>query len=494
MMSDSVSFDSDRPQIKVLSQEKIERIHEASLGILSNTGVSVRLPEAVELLASAGCDVIGDMVKIPRRVVEESLNMVPNRITVYDRLRNEAMQLEGRNPHFGTGPTIQYVIDPETGERRDSTMEDIEQAARIVDYLPNLDFCMTMGMSGGVNPQIFRLNPLVTDRFDFAAMLRNTTKPLMFSNWSLAGLQDCYQMALAARDGDEDSLREKPFIMVYCEPTTPLIHDHDPLELALFCAEKSIPVLNISGPVAGGSSPVTLAGSLVLANTELLSALVISQLKNKGAPMVYGGSAGPLDMRTGVCIYSGPECWLNNIAVKDLATFYNLPDFNTAAASDAKVLDLQAGVDYTAGIMQAILAGSNLIHDVGYMESGYTASWEGIVLADEIIDFMKSFLKGIPVDEDTLALDAIKNQGAGGSFIADQHTFDHFRYIWQPKLFDRGNRESWEAAGSNDLGAKLNEKVKEILSTHVPEPLNEAAQNQVASILDGAKAQYPADK
>lgn len=172
--------------------------------------------------------------------------------------------------------------------------------------------------------------------------------------------------------------------------------------------KKFIPLLNISGPVAGGSSPVTLAGSLALSNAELLSALVISQLKNKGAPMVYGGSTGPLDMRTGVNIYSGPECWLNNIAIKELALFYDLPDFNTAGASDAKLLDQQAGVDYMAGIMQAMLAGSNLIHDVGYIESGYTASWEGIVMGDEIIDFMKSFLKGIPVDEETLALEAIK--------------------------------------------------------------------------------------
>ena len=210
--------------------------------------------------------------------------------------------------------------------------------------------------------------------------------------------------------------------------------------------------------------------------------------------MIYGGSTGPLDMRTGVSIYSGPECWLNNIAVKELANFYNLPDFNTAAASDAKVLDQQAGIDYMAGIMQAALAGSNLIHDVGYLESGYTASWEGIVMADEIIDFMKSFLRGIPVDESTLALGAINNQGAGGSFIADQHTFDHFRYIWQPKLFDRGNRETWEAEGSKNLGAKLTEKVRDILDTHEPVALSESAREQVVSILDRAQERYPAQE
>lgn len=125
---------------------------------------------------------------------------------------------------------------------------------------------------------------------------------------------------------------------------------------------------------------------------------------------------------------SWPAGYTQTESFKELALFYNLPDFNTAGASDAKLLDQQAGVDYMAGIMQAMLAGSNLIHDIGYIESGYTASWEGIVMGDEIIDFMKSFLKGIPVDEETLAMEAIKEQGAGGSFIAHQHTLDHFRY------------------------------------------------------------------
>lgn len=483
----------DRPQISVLSPDKIEQVHEATLELLRRTGVSVRLPEAVELLAAAGCDVTDpDIVKIPRRLIEECLDMAPSSITVYDRLGQEAMQLEDQNVHFGTGPTIQYVIDVETGKRRDSTMADIEKAARIVDYLPNLDYAMTMGMSGGITPQKHGLNPVVSDRFDFAAMLLNTTKPLMFSNWSIEGLADCYEMAVAARGGDEQNLQEKPFLMIYCEPTTPLILDRDPLNIALFGAEKSIPVLNISGPLAGGSAPVTLAGCLVLSNAELLSGLVISQLKKKGAPVVYGGSTGPLDMRTGIGIYTGPETWLIHMAIKELANFYKLPDFNTAGASDSKILDQQAAIDYTASIMQAILVGSNLIHDIGYMESGYTASWEAIVMADEIIDFLKSFLKGIPVNEETIALDMICKQGPGGNFMAESHTFDHFRSVWQPRLFDRSNHASWTKKGAKDLGTKLNDKVKDILSNHTPEAMDKEAKDKIESILSRAKRRYPA--
>ncbi len=196
----NISIDLDRPQIRLLTMEKIERIHQASLKVLSQTGVKVLLPEAVELMADAGCDVVdADLVKIPSRLVEECLAAAPSSITVYDRTGHQAMQLEGQNIHFGTGPTIQYVIDVETGQRRDTTMEDIAKAARIVDYLPNLDYAMTMGMSVGIGLHSYGLNPVVTDRFDFAAMLLNTTKPLMFSNWSVEGLSDCYDMAVAVR-------------------------------------------------------------------------------------------------------------------------------------------------------------------------------------------------------------------------------------------------------------------------------------------------------
>lgn len=486
---------SDRPEFRLLSTAKIERIHEATCEVLSQTGVRVLAPEAVELLAGAGAQVEGDdLVKIPRRLVEDCLEAAPESVTVYDRNGEPALKLEGKNIHFGTGPTIQYILDPETGERRDSTMEDIERAARIVDYLPNLDFAMTMGMSGGIDPRSQGLNPMITDRFDFAAMLKNTTKPLMFSNWSAAGLADCYEMALACRDGDEEALRQKPFIMHYSEPTTPLIHDKEPLEHVLFCAEKSIPLIYVSGPVCGGTSPVTLAGSMVLSNAECLSGIVIAQLKKKGAPVIYGGGISPMDMKTSVSYYGGPENILSHLAVMEMADFYNLPDFNTGGVSDSKVFDQQVAIDYTLSLFQAALVGSNLIHDVGYMESGLTASWAGIVMADEIIDLLKYFLKGVQVDETTLALDVIKRQGPGGGFLTERHTFEHFRSLWHPKLIDHNNFAGWSKEGGKSLEAKATEKVLDILANHQPPPLDERIVRRVDEILTRAKESHPVDK
>ena len=491
-MKKRISIPVDRPKINVLNKEKIQQIHDASLEILQKVGVKVLQPDARDLLAIAGAEVINDeLVKIPPRIVEECLDMAPSSISVYDRDGNPAMLLEAQNIYFGTGCTIQFVWDIETGERRETTMGDIESVARIVDYLPNIDFVMHMGMTGGVDATSIGLNSKVTDRYDFAAILRNTTKPLAFSCWSAEGLADCYEMALACREGREKAFAEKPFILHYCEPTTPLIQAKDPLEELLFCAEKSIPVIHVSALVQGGTAPATVAGCLVLSNAEFLSGLVIGQLKKKGAPMIYGGGASPLDMRTGVNLYSGPEFILNHIALKEMAEFYQLPDFNTAGATDSKMLDQQAAADYALSIFQAAIVGSNVIHDVGYMESGYTASWEGIVLADEIIDYMKILLKGIPVNDDTLALDVIMKQGPGGNFISDKHTFEHFREVWYPKLMDRNNYSNWVKEGAKDLKSKLNSKVKEILTNHKPKPLGATIASQVDTILERAKEKYP---
>ncbi|NQT55921.1 MAG: trimethylamine methyltransferase family protein [Desulfobacteraceae bacterium] len=479
-----------RPQLQLLSPDQIYQIHLSSLEVLERTGVEVLLPEAVDLLKQAGAYVTDNQrVRIPSHLVEEALRLAPCRITISDRNGKPAMFLEGHNTYYGTGPTIQYVLDVNSGERRDSTKDDIEKAAMICDYLDNIDYVMTMGMSGGVAPSSKGINPEITDRYDFEAMLSNTTKPLIFSTWSVEGLSDCYEMGLAV-SGSPENFRRKPFIIHYAEPTTPLLHGREALEQLLFCAEKRIPMVYSSGPVMGGTAPVTLAGSLVLSNAEWLGGLVIAQLKRKGTPMIYGLGVSPLDMRTSVTLYGGPDNSLSHIAAKEMASFYRLPDFNTGGCSDSKVFDQQAAIESFFSLFQAALAGSNLVHDVGYIESGYTACWESIIMADELIDSIKHFLRGIEINRDTLALDLIDKVGPGGSFIREEHTANHFKDIWYPKLFNRNNFEKWVQGGSKPLGKVLNEKVKWILENHKPEPLSKDVKQKINKILRRAEKKY----
>ncbi len=467
-----------RPKLQLLSQDQIKQIHSASLGILERTGVRVMLPEALDLLEKAGAWVLSEtMVKIPSHLVEEALRSAPSRIAVYDRNGSPAMNFEGFNTYFGPGTDTTSVMDIETGERRPAKGQDVARVARLCDALPNIDFVASMG---GVSTD--ECDPSLSDRHNFALMLSNTTKPLLFTAWSLEGLKDIHRMASIVCGGDK-ALEQKPFLVHYAEPITPLQHVAESMQKLLFCAEKRIPCAYVSAPIMGATSPATIAGTIALQNAEFLSGLVIAQLKRKGAPILYGGGGTPMDMKTSVNIYCGPEAFLVHVANKEMATYYGLPDFNTGGCSDAKVLDQQAGAEASLSLMQAAMAGSSLVHDVGYLESGLTASCEMVVLADELIDMIKHILKGVTVDAESLAIDVIDKVGPGGNYLQEKHTMQHFKSVWYPGLFDRANHKRWTDSGGKDLFKVLNEKVKTVLEKHKPEPLAEKIEKAIEKIL-----------
>ncbi len=472
-----------RPRLQMLSSDQIRQIHMASLEILERTGVQVLLPEAVDLLEHAGADVRDPKrVKIPSHLVEDALRHAPKRITVYDRNGNPAMYLQGYNTYYGPGTDTKFIIDINTGERRVAIGDDVANVARICDYLPNISFSASMG---GVSAK--EVNPQISDRHNFALQLLNTTKPIMCTSWNAQGLSDIYDMAVAVTGSPQD-FRNRPFMIQYNEPITPLTNPSDSLSKLLFCAEKGIPAMYVSGPIMGATSPVTPAGTLALSNAEFLSGLVIAQLKRKGAPIIIGGGTGPLDMKTSVFSYAAPEDWLSDVAIKEMAAFYGLPDFNTGGCSDAKVLDLQAAHEASVTILQASLVGSSLVHDVGYLESGLTACWELLVLANEMIEGNKYFLKGFEVNQETLALDIIHKVGPQGNFLSEPHTMKHFKEVWYPELFNRQNYGDWAQQGAKPLDKVLNEKAKWILNNHTPQPLAPEIKEHIESILKKAEA------
>jgi len=256
------------------------------------------------------------------------------------------------------------------------------------------------------------------------------------------------------------------------------------MEMMLFCAEKELPVTFPTGIMCGGTAPVTLAGGLALGNAETLAGLTVLQLARPGSPYVYGGNVSVLDMRTGIYSYAAPEFHLAFAAFADLGHHYRLPIWGLAGASESKTLDAQAAAEAAYEILLARLSGNNLVHDVGYLNSGLTASLEMIVLCDEIIDYTRRVGAGIEVSDDTLALDLIDDVGPRGHFLDRPHTAEHFRRaIWQPRLFVRDSYEGWKEAGSRDLFQRLNERVREILETHEPEPLDRKVQKKVAAVL-----------
>jgi trimethylamine--corrinoid protein Co-methyltransferase len=235
----------------------------------------------------------------------------------------------------------------------------------------------------------------------------------------------------------------------------------------------------------GGTAPVTLAGGLALGNAEVLSSLVMHQLKRPGAPFVYGSGLHHMDMKTTISVYGAPEFQLARIAVAEMGRFYKLPTWGYAGHSDSCAMDEQAAADAAFSVLVALLAGNNLVHDVGYLEAGLTTSPEMIVFTAEMISMMRCFIGGMSLDVDSLALEVIHKVGPGGDFLTAKHTLKHFRDLWQPMLLNRQRADNWIAEGSKQLGQRLKEKTITIIEEHQSEPLPDNVREEIDYILRG---------
>jgi trimethylamine--corrinoid protein Co-methyltransferase len=467
---------------RMFTDAQLEEIHLASLEVLRRTGTRVFEAESLSLLQDAGCTVTDEtLVRFPAAVVEDALSYVPSRIVLCNRSGEPRVHLEGHRTYFGTGSDLPNTLDLETGERRLSLLSDVERTARLADALPNLDFVMSMALPSDV--------PIATsDRRSFRAMVENTGKPVVFTAWDESGLLDIIAMAETIAGGKEE-LALKPFLFAYLEPSSPLQHSKDALRKLLIMADHGLPFVYAPGPIEGASAPMSSAGSLAMANAEVLSGLVIAQLRRKGAPFVWGSGSGPLDMRTMVSTYSSPEFLLHCMGMAELAHYYyHVPVWGFSGCSDSKTADMQAGIESALWILWTALSGANLVHDVGYLESGLTCSYEMIVLCDEIISFVRRLMRGIKLDSNALALDVIDQVGPGGDFLGTAHTARHFREAWYPRLLDRRSYHDWAQAGQPTALTKARDVARETLATHAPIPLPPDIKEQLDAIIVQADA------
>jgi trimethylamine---corrinoid protein Co-methyltransferase len=314
-------------------------------------------------------------------------------------------------------------------------------------------------------------------------MIRGSVKPNVYTANDRTDMEDIYRIACAVAGG-EGALREKPFLLLYAEPISPLLYSEESVDKLLFCAEKRVPVAYIPSPNTGGGGPITLAGALALGNAECLAGLVLSQIVNRGTPFLYGMNTAALDMQSAIVSYGSPEWAIGAGACADMGRRYGLPIWGVAGATDSKVVDAQAGIEATVTVMSALLAGCNLNHDVGYLEYGSTSSMEMLVVCDEIIREMRYVMKGVEVNETTLALEAIGRSKPGGGFLADEHTLTHWRSAqWRPSVIDRKHYSRWFADGAKDMAARANDRARKILAEHQPPPLPPGAEEVIADVL-----------
>jgi trimethylamine--corrinoid protein Co-methyltransferase len=448
--------------LRMLTLPQIARIHQASLEILERTGVVVRDPTALALLKQGGASVDSERVRLNAHLVEGALKTAPPRISIYRRGGEPAMCLEGWNSYFGTGSDCPSAIDPDTQQHRTSTKGDVGRIAQLCDMLPNIDFCMSMGIAWDVST-------VTSFVHQFDAMARHTSKPLVYTANDVEDMRDILALAEIVVDGGSRELEERPRYIHYNEPISPLHHSPNGLAKLLFCAQHKIPMIYIGSPMMGASAPVTMAGCIALANAEALSGLVIHQMKNPGAPFVFGADATLMDMRTAVYAYGAPELQIMDIAFADLAHYYHLPFFCIAGATDSKVLDAQAGAEMAVSLLVSALNGCNLIHDVGYLESGLCCSIESVVMADELVGMVKRYRSGFDITAETLALDIIDEVGPQKDYLSHPHTAEHFKKdAWYPEVLDRRRFEAWVEAGGEPIEAPLRRRAQKLLATAQP--------------------------
>ena len=461
----------------MLEREDCLRLHRASCEILRKTGIKVHSEAGLKLLCEAGAVIEEKLVKIPPSLVEWALASAPGAFNLYQRGTTDvALSLDGEGVYFGPGSDTLRYLDPRSGKRRDYQTVDIADCARLCDALPEIGFMMSVGIPRDVPPERHY-------RHQFAAMLRNTTKPIVFVCDGLADIEAIGAMA-AAVAGGMDRLAQYPTLLLYSEPTTPLQHSLEATEKLLYCAEHRLPVTHSPAPMMGGTAPITLAGAVALGNAEMLSGLVMHQLRNPGAPFLYGHGTHHLDMKAMISVYgAAPEFQLARVMAAEMGRFYRLPVWGYAGHSDSKVADGQAAADAQATVLVALLAKTNLNHDVGYLESGLTGSPEMMVLTNEIISMNRKFVEGVRLDDEALALDVIDEIGPGGEFLSHDHTLDHWQELWVPGIFDRQRLEAWKAQGAKDVNARLREVTVSLMDTHQVEPLPDPVEAELEAIL-----------
>ncbi|HAL61233.1 MAG TPA: trimethylamine methyltransferase [Chloroflexi bacterium] len=472
--------DRQTPQFRVLSDQQMEKVFQATLECLNRTGVNVLNAEARELLGEAGARVDGVRVRIPPHIIQDAIAATPRSFTIWGRDGQHRMQVIPDRVYFGPGPTCTYFVDPETGERRKVRRGDPGMTALVCDALEHIDYVMGLGLISDVTPS---LAPV----YEFAEMIANTGKPVLPWAYSAKNVSDIYQIALAIA-GSEKALRQRPFFAFFSTFQPPLVHTDEDLANVLWAAEHDVPIIYLGGGSAGATAPVTGAGTLIICLAGALSGLAVIQLKRRGTAVCIGAVPQPMDLRTGRPVYGAPEMSLYSAALSDLSRYLEIPFMSTAGASEAKVLDLQAAIESTFQVVLSGLSGATLIHDVGFLDCADIGSLEMLVMTDEIIAMTRRVMRGIEVNDDTLMLDLIDKVGPAGHFMAEKETARRCRReIWTPKLIDREPWVNWRAAGSPTMYDRIQARLGEILATHQPPLLPKGVAERIEAILQAAE-------
>jgi trimethylamine--corrinoid protein Co-methyltransferase len=456
-----------------MGKEECEKIHLASLEILQRVGVDVHDEKARGYLVRGGAKADGLRVRIPEYMVTRALSTAPKRITLYNRNGKVAIRAGGFRSYFGGGSDCLNVLDHRTGERRRPTLNDVREAATLLDGLPEIDFVMSAFLPEEVDARIY-------DRYQMEVMLNNTTKPIVFVTPDFEGCVAAVEMCEIVAGGSE-AFQQRPFATCYINVTSGLTANAEALQKCMYLAEKGLPQLYIPLNAGGVNSPVTTAGCMASMNAGILLGIVLSQLVREGAALaVPGWNGGPYNLQTMVGNYVLAD---EQGVPTSMGKFYDLPVFGLGGSTDSKILDQQSGFEVTLSLMTALLHGANIVHDVGFMDAGLQGSLQNMVISNEILGFLRAATAGVAVNDETLALDVIEELGPTGNYLGHEHTLRHYKEPFYSKLVDKNPFSVWQKRGATSMEERAAKFVDDLLSSHKAEPLPADVQKAIKEIV-----------
>jgi trimethylamine---corrinoid protein Co-methyltransferase len=474
-------------QYKPLSEKNVLTIHEAALAILEKTGFTYEsgLDDTLALLESAGIqlDRQAARIRFPRKIVLEHVRKAPREVVLYSRTGKDDLNLTEDRVYLGTGGAAIRIIDLETGEYRATTLKDLYQLARLVDKLDNIHFFLRPCIPTDIPEDAYDVNM-------FYACMRGTGKHVMSGVNNIEGFQKALDLASTVAGGRE-KLTEKPFISIItsfaisplklCTASTLIMQEAN---------RHSIPVALSCAPMAGSTSPITMAATLAQIHAEQLAGITICQLTNPGAPLLYGGIPGRANLNTMGYLGGAVECGMMNAAIHQMARHIGVPNYNSSALTDSKLPDQQAAWEKGMTTLLAAMGGSNYVHHAaGMLDSMVGVAYEQYVIDDEIIGMAGKVLQGIDVDAEHLALEVIDSVGPGGNFMTHAHTLKHMRTEYYPGngVTDRKSRTKWEQEGKPNAGERARQMAKKILAApevpYLPKDIDSVIKTKYSEIL-----------
>lgn len=464
---------------QAVSSQEVEMIHRASMKVFQEVGVEVHDERALKLFGAAGAeiDLKRKMFWASEQWVMDKIKTAPSQITLCGRDEKNDLVLGGKRVYLGTGGTALNVLDLETGDRRTTNLQDVRQTAKLVDALDNIHFFVLPVYPAELPGEIVDVNR-------FYAGLSNTSKHVMGGVYSKEGVKKVLKIGEAIM-GSKEAFRKRPILSMITCIMSPLKMDAKYTDLMLAVIEAGIPLATPPAPIAGMTSPVTLAGTMVQINVESLSGVLLAQIVNPGAPIFYSSVPTTADMRTMAFLFGAVENGIMNAVAAQLAQRYRLPIYATAGVTESKIPDVQAGYEKIATSMLAALAGANYIHDsAGLIESGLSVAYEQYVIDNEINGMVMRAVQGMEVNGDTLGFETIKAVGPGGNYMSEDQTVKYMRSeFFMPQVADRTTRKRWEDNGAIDGREKARMIAAEILQHHQPLPIDKKVADKLRQEL-----------